>query len=113
MKSILATILAFLAVLVIASLVSAQGDDPKAFYNQGIDHKIAQCEAKASRIDSASSNISRSAQLAEAQAGFFRTHRETLVEQMARQAVAPKEHCVQHFLNKAYSLEVADVEPAP
>lgn len=111
MRAILTTVFMFLAMLALASFAAAQNDAPKAFYNQCIDHKIAQCEVKASRIDSGSSHISHAAEVAEAQAAFYRTHREALVEAMVRHNLPLKEHRVQHFLNKAYSIEVAKSAP--
>lgn len=104
MKAILATTLMFLAMLALTDFVAAQSGDAKAFYYQCIDHKIVQCEAKASKADSASAQVSRAAQLAEIQAAFYKAHRETLADEMVRQDLTPKTHCVEHFLNKAYSI---------
>lgn len=92
----------FLLVLLSAGFANAQADQQKDFYNDCISRKIAQCETRATLIDSRSPSLRDYAEVNRDQAEFYRVNQEQLVEEMVDANLTGKPHTVEHFLIKAY-----------
>ncbi len=103
----------FLVIMFLAMLWSSQAASQqagnlnlKSYYATYIDELVSHCKNKASRHNSKSENIRQAAALYCLKADFFKSHKETLIEEMAAQHIETKNYKMNYYLNGRFFNEL-------
>jgi hypothetical protein len=105
---IIFSVIMFLAILWSSQATSQQAGNLnlKSYYAAYIDELVSHCKNKASRHNSKSENIRQASALYCLKADFFKSHKETLVEEMAAQNIEAKTYKMNYYLNGRFFNEL-------
>lgn len=71
-------------------------------YSACIDDLIAKNELKATRFDSRSPKIQKTAELAKLKAAYLSNYKDLIIQDMARHNLEPKSYKISHFINEKF-----------
>ena len=106
--TIILSVIMFLAILWSSQATSQQAGnlDLKSYYATYIDELVSHCKNKASRHNSKFETIRQTAALYCLKADFLKSHKDTLVEEMAAQNIETKNYKMNYYLNGRFFNEL-------
>ena len=105
---IILSVIMFLAILWISQAAGQQSGNLnlKSYYATYIDELVSHCEHKASRHNSKFDTIRQAAALYCLKADFFKSHKETLVKDMAARNIETKNYKMNYYLTGQFFNEL-------
>jgi len=98
MKELIIATVASIGLLMAASLTHADMSQLQFYYYDCITEKIVNCERIASMKNHKNSCMLQLVEMRSAQAKFYRSHMQELVEEMIARNIGTEPHKIDHFL---------------